>query len=152
MSGDRRRWFRCIVLEGNDQALLRAGEQESVVRLTNTSAGGFAAICQDPLDVELGELLLMRTTVGWIEVRVVRLQVQGDRTHVGLERVRELGDRLKRSWLDMVGGRAGALMLAGALVVGLVLGASAVGIVPMLRRQPTDEAAAPMESAPQIRR
>lgn len=156
MGDERRRWFRCKVPEGTDQAVLRAGVRDILVRLINTSAGGFSAACTGPLNAQLNDILQLKTAAGWFEVRIIYLEQQQDATQLGLERVRDLGDHLKRNWsdlmFDLVGGRLGAAALATALLAGLLLGAS---LLRQSRQPAADEAQAashPPQSTPAANR
>lgn len=125
MIEDRRKWFRCKVPERDQSATLRIKSQDIQVRLVTTSIAGLSAVYSGSLQVQPGDLLLLQTRAGWTEVRVVRLDTQGDATHVGLERVRDLGDRLQQHWVDYLGGKVAVAVLAVALIAGVAAGVAA---------------------------
>ena len=127
MIGDQRRWFRCAVPEGQAQALLRLGGRDTLIRIVNASAGGYALSVPRVLNIDVGDLFPMRTTSGWSEIRVVHAVTNEGETILGVERVRDLPDSFGRSWLDPVGGRVGAVCLVLALAAGVLVGVTQLG-------------------------
>jgi hypothetical protein len=53
--------------------LLRAGLQQRSVHILDISATGFAVACPEDLKVFCGQLLKIRVTEGWYNVRVARI-------------------------------------------------------------------------------
>ena len=135
MDQDLRKSFRILVPEGQEQALLRVGRREATVRVVDSSAGGFALACNQTLPVCRGDVLRLRTSAGWHEVRVVRQESYTDGVFMGVERIAEITDpremeSLQPRWSDYFflpyfqssgnGTKAAGLFTGGALV-GIVL-------------------------------
>jgi hypothetical protein len=132
---DLRKSFRILVPDGQEQGLLRVGRREATVRVVDSSAGGFALACSKTLPVNRGDVLRLRTSAGWHEVRVVRQESYTDGVFMGVERLADITDPremegLRTRWSDYFflpyfsqsgnGTKAAGLFTGGALV-GIVL-------------------------------
>ncbi len=90
MSQQKRRWFRMQVPAGQEFAELRVGQRKLSVRLIDESVGGFAVICDHPLDVQRGTQMILRTPAGWHRVQVVRIEEFSDAMLLGMARLADL--------------------------------------------------------------
>lgn len=90
MNAQKRRWFRMQVPAGQELAELRVGSRRIAVRLIDESAGGFAIICDHPLEVERGSTMILRTPAGWHHVQVVRVEEFSDALLLGMSRLADL--------------------------------------------------------------
>jgi hypothetical protein len=132
MDTDQRKSFRILVPAGQKQAVLKVGRKDVTVRVVDSSAGGFAIASGENLDVEKGDSLLLRTSAGWHEVRVVRHESFSDGVLLGVERLSDLDDPREVesvtsgsliSWLWPTAGTARVFalgVLAGAIIAGIV--------------------------------
>jgi len=120
MVNERREFSRIPIPADQAATVLYAGRRPSVVQLVDASPYGFAITCPVTLKAKCGALLRIRTTEGWHEVRVVRVEANGDSQRLGLERVRYLGEQLQPSWTDHW---PLMLVLIGALSIGIAGGA-----------------------------
>jgi PilZ domain len=91
MTPERRQSRRYLVNGERRNARLRLPGQSVDVTLVDESAGGFAINTTDILGVKVGQVVLLRTMGGWTQSRVVRIRPEADGTHMGLERIRDLG-------------------------------------------------------------
>ena len=132
MDPDQRKSFRILVPAGQKQAVLKLGRKDVTVRVVDASAGGFAVASGENLAVEKGDTLLLRTSAGWHEVRVVRHESFTDGVLIGVERLNDLNDPREvesvtsgslGSWLWPTAGTARVFalgVLAGAIIAGIV--------------------------------
>jgi hypothetical protein len=135
VDSDQRKSFRILMPDGQEMGVLRAGRREVKVRIVDASAGGFALASNTILPVRRGDLLRLRTSAGWHEVRVARQESYTDGVFLGVERVSDIDDpremqRVKSGWLDYIflpyaqgsvsGTKAAGLFTSGALA-GIVL-------------------------------
>jgi hypothetical protein len=99
MSKNRREFTRLRIPREQSATFLRAGLRQFTVHLIDATAQGFAVTCPARLEVCCGDTLQLRTSEGWIEVRVARvepLENSGEFSEeydcfIGLQRVRALG-------------------------------------------------------------
>lgn len=164
-AGDRRNAFRCNVQSAREEALLVVGRKQVPARLTDESAGGFAVVTEGRLDVQVGDVVRLRTDSGWFEVRVANLRAEPaapteatDETEVtesslclGLERQRELDQwdapPVRRRWFDRLwvrsfpglgtGSLLGGIVFAVVIAGGLVTGAMVLSRSDRLFTMPT---------------
>jgi hypothetical protein len=134
METDQRKSFRILVPAGLEQAVLKVGRKKVTVRVVDSSAGGFAVASSENLTVEKGDTLLLRTSAGWHEVRVVRHESFTDGVLLGVERLSDLDDprefeSASTRWLDSVFAPFGGAATARIFALGLVSGAIIAGIV-----------------------
>jgi len=101
---------------GLDQIILRIGGQDSVVRLQDESATGMAALCDDPIQVQPGDELKIRTPTGWFAAKVIRVSATPEGTLVGLTR----GQELHREKDRLGGSGISRWTIAAALGIGLL--------------------------------
>jgi len=74
MPRERRESVRLPIPWDQSIAFLRKGRVQYSVQLIDTSRGGFAITCPERLTVNQGDLLRLRTSDGWFEVRVVNIK------------------------------------------------------------------------------
>jgi hypothetical protein len=137
MDTDQRKSFRILVPDGQEQAVLKFGRRSLTVRMVDSSAGGFAVASPEALNVKRGDVLRLRTSAGWHEVRIVRLESFSDGMLIGLERLREIDDPRQlqgtTSWLDSLflpsGGEFGGSTAVRLFTVGALAGAILAGFV-----------------------
>jgi hypothetical protein len=130
MSSDQRAAFRFTVPLGQDQAVLRIGRKNISVRLINTSATGFLLACPK-LAVADGDVLQLRTSAGWSEIRIAFIDANDEGCRLGVERVRDIVDARQRiDWVHLlflpyhqIGGAGGLIIMGGLLVALLAIGA-----------------------------
>jgi LPXTG-motif cell wall-anchored protein len=107
MTHERRAARRLPVPESQSAAMIRLGRQQIAGKLVNRSAKGLGIECPATFTPAVGDRLALRLASGWIEARVVHVQVAPERVLVGLEWQRDLPET----------GAAGAhhLLLVGLL-------------------------------------
>ena len=120
MINERRKFSRIPIPPDQATTTLLFGRRQFTVRLLDASPFGFAIECPVSLVASCGALLRIHTTEGWLEVRVVRLQANGESVRLGVQRVRYLGEQI-----DAGGSQRFvlALVLVGALATGVAAGA-----------------------------
>lgn len=131
MLSEQRGAFRVHVPVGQDEAVLRLGGRDVVVRIVNISATGFALDCPQ-LNVHGGDLLRLHTSAGWSEVRIVFVELNDGGCRLGVETVRDLSNESDHATTDwryllllpyhQVGGAGGLLIVSGLLVALVVIG------------------------------
>ena len=92
MSNEQRQSFRIRVPEELEQAVLRVGGRTVTVRMIDESAGGFAISSAKPISASQGEILRLRTSAGWHEVKVIHVVPCDNGVIVGLVRLQDLDD------------------------------------------------------------
>ena len=73
-SSERRQSFRWPVSGPRQEGELRFGEKRLKVRLLDESAGGFSALCEQPVGVEAGAKGLLCAGEDWFDVRVASIE------------------------------------------------------------------------------
>ena len=99
MPTERRNFTRIPIPWDQSATFLRSGLQQFTVHLINATPQGFAVTCPERLNVNKGDTLQLRTSEGWVEVRVARIEpFENDQDfpeeydcYLGLQRLRELG-------------------------------------------------------------
>ena len=99
MSDERREFTRLRIPRDQSATFLRAGLQQFTVHLIDATPQGFAVTCPERLEVSKGDTLQLRTSEGWVEVRVARIEPLENEEDfpeeydcfLGLQRVRALG-------------------------------------------------------------
>jgi hypothetical protein len=99
MEPERREFSRIPIPFGQSATFLRKGRQQFTVHLLNASPQGYAVTCPERLTVGQNDVLQLRTSEGWVEVRVARIEPFEVGTDIddefdcfiGLERLRDLG-------------------------------------------------------------
>ena len=137
MDSDQRKTFRILVPEGQEQAVLKVGRRSVTVRMVDSSAGGFAVASPGVLKVKRGEVLRLRTSAGWHEVRIVRLESFSDGMLIGMARMRDIDDPRQlqgtTGWLDSLflpsSGELGGSTAVRLFTVGALAGAILAGFV-----------------------
>lgn len=134
MDTDQRKSFRILVPAGLEQAVLQVGRKNATVRVVDSSAGGFAVASSENLTVKKGDSLLLRTSAGWHEVRVVRHESFSDGILLGVERLSDLDDPrelecVSSGWSSTFLARHGGSGSARVFVLGVVAGAIIAGVV-----------------------
>ena len=71
---DKRQSFRWPVTGPRQEAELRFGEKRLKVQLLDESAGGFSALCEHPIGVELGAKGLLCANEDWFDVCVANIE------------------------------------------------------------------------------
>lgn len=139
---DQRRSFRCGVPEPHQEAELKIGWRCFPVSLFNESSGGFAAWMKGGPRVQVDDVLELRTTVGWFQVRVVYVSPVpasesqddscGAAVRVGLQRLHDLRAKpddeavgRRKGFMPVGRGRFSLVLMALALAI--VLGVASVG-------------------------
>jgi hypothetical protein len=121
MSRDQRASFRFSLPKGQDRAILRVGWRNFSARVLNASASGFLIACP-LLEISRGEVLWLRTTAAWTEIRVVFVEHGDEETRLGVERIRELEEALPETsaWSPFGGPESGGIVAnVGNLVVAI---------------------------------
>ena len=135
MDCDQRKSFRILIPEGQVQAVLKVGRRAVTVRMVDSSAGGFAVASPEVLPVKRGDVLRLRTSAGWHEVRVVRQESFTDGMLIGVERLKDIDDPRQlqgtTGWLDSLflppSGELGGPTAARTFTVGALAGAILAG-------------------------
>jgi hypothetical protein len=129
MKKERREFTRIPIPWDQSATFLRAGLQQFTVHLVNALPQGYAVTCPRRLQVSRGDLLRLRTSEGWVEVRVAGMDPVSDETYpeeydciLGLSRVRNLGYELDDNWIVAVGVRRASLLLAALVLTGALVG------------------------------
>jgi hypothetical protein len=129
MTRERRDALRIPIPSDEADTLMRAGVRQFKVHLLDMSRQGFAVTCPESLRVEKGEILRLRTTEGWYDVRVVRIEpIEEGRfpfeydCFLGLERLEYLGYGPDHNWLASVGIGRASLLIGAAVLMGIVIG------------------------------
>jgi hypothetical protein len=134
METDQRKSFRILVPAGQKQAVLKVGRKDFTVRVVDSSAGGFAIASGESLEVDKGDALLLRTSAGWHEVRVVRHESFSDGVLLGVERLSDLDDprqleSVSSGWFGTLMARFNGSGSARIFILGVVAGAIMAGLV-----------------------
>lgn len=130
MKSNQRSTYRCRTIEPSQRAVLKVGRKQVVVELLDESMGGFAVQSLDRIRVKFGQVLKLRTRVGWSVVEVIHIARLGSRSRIGLRRLDDLPDPRLTAALhrnSFPGARAGRKLqstegfLSQALGIGLVV-------------------------------
>lgn len=140
MDCDQRKTFRILVPDGQLQAVLKVGRRAVTVRMVDSSAGGFAVASHEVLPVKRGDVLRLRTSAGWHEVRVVRQESFSDGMLIGVQRLKDIDDPRQlqgtTGWLDSLflpsSGELGGSTAVRLFTVGALAGAILAGFVWLL--------------------
>jgi hypothetical protein len=92
MSTNQRSSFRCQTIDPDQQAILQIGRKQVVVTLLDQSVGGFALQAPRRTRIGLGQVVTVRTNMGWSEAEVVHIEQEATLTRIGLRRLQELPD------------------------------------------------------------
>ncbi|MBC8350706.1 MAG: hypothetical protein H8E66_01885 [Planctomycetes bacterium] len=92
MSTEQRHSFRCPSPDEGQKAVIKIAQREVVVELTNQSSGGFSVTAKGGLRIREGKVLLVRTSAGWFQARVIHKQKSGGWTTLGMVRLADLPD------------------------------------------------------------
>lgn len=92
MTIEQRNSYRCPNVDKAQKAVIKIGQREVVVELTNQSAGGFSIVAKGKLRVREAQVLFVRTSAGWFQAQVIYRKCQDGRTTLGLNRVADLPD------------------------------------------------------------
>jgi hypothetical protein len=92
MTNEKRKSYRCPVVDDNQKGVIRIGRRNVIVALANQSAGGFLVTARGNVRVRKDQLLLMRTSAGWFQARVIHKEKSGGQTTIGLIRLADLPD------------------------------------------------------------
>lgn len=92
MTTEQRDSYRCPIVDKAQKAVIRVGQREVVVALTNQSASGFSVTVKGNLRVREGQVLAMRTSAGWFQARAIHKLKKDGRTTLGLVRLADLPD------------------------------------------------------------
>jgi len=124
---ERRASFRCPANGPRRAGRLRIGKRELAVEVLDESAGGYSIVCEQELDCEVGQSLLVRIESNWSKVRIMNLQQEDGHTRLGLLRLKDLEAsevdshaRVKLS-IDGLAQLARALSPMGRVVAGVVV-------------------------------
>ena len=91
------RRFRRYPVEGHDAATVEIDGRQHLSRLLNVSANGFRiALAHEPT-VELGQVVLLRTSTGSHYAQIVNSHLKNGELQLGLRRTKTL-TRRRRSW------------------------------------------------------
>jgi hypothetical protein len=74
MITDQREFSRIPIPLDQSATFLRAGLRQFTVDLIDASPVGFAVTCPERLEVKIGDIHQLRTSEGWLEVRVARIE------------------------------------------------------------------------------
>lgn len=91
MDDERRRSFRCRVQLYDDAAILKGKRGDVIVRVVESSAGGFGVVADSKTQVKSGEVLTLMTNNESWSVRVVHVTRQDRVVRLGLQRLAETG-------------------------------------------------------------
>jgi hypothetical protein len=162
MDSDQRKSFRILAPDGQLQGVLCVGRRSTTVRIVDSSAGGFALASNETLPVKKGDLLRLRTSAGWHEVRIARQEYYTDGVLLGVERLADIDDpreleRVKSGWMDYIfppyaqGGVSGT-KFAGIFTGGALAGIVLAGLVALLAnyRPPKRNAAVLPQAADEV--
>jgi hypothetical protein len=86
MSTNQRTSYRCPTADGQP-AILRVGRRDVIVSLLDQSAGGFAVSGDESIRLAPGQVLSLRTGMGWCEVEVVTLERWDGELRIGMRRL-----------------------------------------------------------------
>lgn len=117
MSEDNRNTYRCVSTSEVQQAVVKINGRKTVVSLSNQSAGGFLIESAKKLPARVGGSVLVRTSTGWSEVRVIRKEVVDGVTRLGLERWVDLPDPRDVPWRSHRSSTRRNLALLAAVVL-----------------------------------
>jgi len=92
MTRERRATRRMPVAESQSAATLCVGRSRIPAVLVNRSAHGLGIECPATLVPAEGDLLRLRIYSGWIEARVVHVELRLKRAYVGLQWQRDLSE------------------------------------------------------------
>jgi hypothetical protein len=92
MREERRAFYRFPVPAEHESAVLRVVDAELPGRLVDQSSTGFSIHLDRHPGCYAGEAAWLKTTSGWVEVRVVKVWQELDGTRVGLLRIGELAE------------------------------------------------------------
>ena len=131
MAGERREFSRIPIPFDQSATFLRAGIQQYTVHLIDATPQGYAVTCPERLNVSKGDVFQLRTSEGWVEVRVARIEPLDDTSRydeeydcfIGLQRLRHLGYAPDDIFVTAGSPRVLVLGLVVAIVIGLVTGA-----------------------------
>lgn len=87
---DRRASFRCPVNAPRRGGRLRIGKREFPVEVLDESAGGYSVVCEQVLDCEVGQSLLLQIESSWTIVRIMNVQTGESNSRLGLLRLKDL--------------------------------------------------------------
>jgi hypothetical protein len=87
---DRRASFRCPANGPRRRGRLRFGKREFPVDVLDESAGGYSVVCDQELDCEVGQSLLLQIESSWTIVRIMNVQTGESNTRLGLLRLKDL--------------------------------------------------------------
>ncbi|MCE5267770.1 MAG: hypothetical protein LLG00_07780 [Planctomycetaceae bacterium] len=139
-SSDRRGSYRFPAADAL-LARLVVGEKSCDVQITDESAGGFGVRTCEPLEVNQGDVVQLRTDSGWFELRVARVEQPDGEVALGLERIRELpmvadsGPNVFRQVLAILAPSIDIAQLV-SIVLGLMLAVAIVGVPVLLNTMP----------------
>jgi len=122
---ERREFTRVPIPRDQSATFLRAGIQQFTVHLMDATPQGFAVTCPERLTVSKGDILQLRTSEGWIEARVARLEPFEEHhdydeefdCFLGLERLRCLGYSPDGAFVTVYNPRILAIALGSALIL-----------------------------------
>ena len=127
--GDRREFTRIPIPWDQSATFLRSGFRQFTVHLIDATPQGYSITCPERLTVGRGDLLQLRTSGGWVEVRVANVKPLGSDDFpaeydclLGLARVRDLGFGPDENWLVSLGPRSASILLAIAFLAALAIG------------------------------
>ncbi|MBI2478516.1 MAG: hypothetical protein HYV60_07715 [Planctomycetia bacterium] len=134
MTTEQRNSYRCPNADDGQKAVIKIGQRQVVVALTNQSAGGFSVSADGNLRVSEGKVLLMRTSAGWFQAQVIHKETSGGQTSLGLIRLADLPDP-RDAQLVKPGGRkleqagTGSTSAGSLLMVAIVAGLAFWGLM-----------------------
>ena len=92
MTLEQRSSYRCPNVDDEHKAVIRIGQREVVVALTNQSAGGCSVVAKGKLRVCEGKTVQVRTPAGWFQAQVIHKYISNGQTTLGLNRLADLPD------------------------------------------------------------
>src|SRR5436190_4877676 len=129
MKGERRKHFRVPIPLDQSATFLRAGRRQFTVHVINASPQGFAVTCPKSLDAGRGDILRLRLSEGWVEVRVANMDALEGDTYpeeydcaLGLIRLRSLGYGPDDDWVVSTRTQRPLLLLTATVLIGLLVG------------------------------
>lgn len=126
---ERRASFRCPATGPRRAGRLRIGKREYPVEVLDESAGGYSVVCEQALDCEVGQSLLLWIESSWSIARIMNVQAGEGNTRLGLLRLKDLDDSEADTTARVELSLETLKQLARALAP---LGRRAVGVVSLL--------------------